>query len=47
MRSGQLLQLFMEKAGDVEGWKDDLTPETLMLAAIKDKGHYNEWPVED
>lgn len=45
--SGQLLKLFMDKAGNVDAWNDGLTPEALVMSAIKDKGHYDAWQVED
>ena len=45
--SGHLLKLFMEKGGDVEAWKEDMSPMTVMTAAIRGHGRYEAWKVVD
>jgi len=42
-----MLKLFMEKGGDVEAWKEGMSPMTVLMTAIRDSGRYDNWKVED
>ncbi|BDA46330.1 Uncharacterized protein L728 [Coccomyxa sp. Obi] len=43
--SGHLLELFMDKGGDVEAWKEGMSPMAVMMAAIREHGRYDAWKV--
>lgn len=47
MRSGHLLKLFMDKGGNVEAWKEGMSPMAVMMTAIREHGRYDAWKVVD